>query len=315
MEKKFVSVVIYLHNDEKRIEAFLDKVYESVLTGFEQYEVVCVNDGCTDGTVLKIKDYAEAKNLQGIVSIVHMGFYQGIEAAMNAGRDASIGDFVYEFDNVLGDFDRELVMQLYEAMLSGYDIVSAAPNGKSGIGSRIFYQFFNKNSKTNMELGTETFRILSRRAINRIKSMGTYIPYRKAVYASCGLKTNVVHYDSTMSNAERKRIKKEGQSLFERSSMAIDSFVYFTNIMEKFAAGISLVFLAIFLGIGVYSLVDYCVNGTATEGWTSTVIFISFGFFGVFIVLTIILKYLSVLLDLIFKKQKYLVADIEKIIS
>lgn len=315
MEKKFVSVVVYLHNDEKRIEAFLDKVYESVLSSFEHYEIVCVNDACTDGTVLKIKDYAEERNLQGIISIVHMGFYQGIESSMNAGRDASIGDFVYEFDNVMGDFDHELIMKLYDAMLSGFDIVSAAPNGKANISSRLFYRFFNNNSKANMELGTESFRILSRRAINRIKSMGIYIPYRKAVYASCGLKTNVIRYDSTISQAERKKIKKESQNLFERSSMAMDSFIYFTNIMEKLAGGISLIFLALFLGVGIYSIADYFVNGTAAEGWTSTVTFISFGFFGVFIVLTIILKYLSVLLDLIFKKQKYLVADIEKIVS
>ena len=37
------------------------------------------------------------------------------------------------------------------------------------------------------------------------------------------------------------------------------------------------------------------------------------GFFGVFVLLTIILKYLSVLINLIFKQQRYLVADIEKL--
>ena len=74
-------------------------------------------------------------------------------------------------------------------------------------------------------------------------------------------------------------------------------------------------FLLLFLGIGVYSIVDYFINGTAIEGWTSTVCLVAIGFFGIFIILTIILKYLSVLLDLVFKKQKYLVADIEKIVS
>jgi dolichol-phosphate mannosyltransferase len=41
----------------------------------------------------------------------------------------------------------------------------------------------------------------------------------------------------------------------------------------------------------------------------------SIGFFGVFALLTIILKYLSVMLNLIFRQQRYMVADIEKIVG
>ena len=39
------------------------------------------------------------------------------------------------------------------------------------------------------------------------------------------------------------------------------------------------------------------------------------GIFGVFALLTIILKYLSVMLNLIFKKQRYLIMDIEKVVK
>ena len=85
--------------------------------------------------------------------------------------------------------------------------------------------------------------------------------------------------------------------------------------MEKISLIISAIFFLFFFGTVFYSLIDYFVNGSAIEGWTSTVCFISFGFLGIFVVLTIILKYLSVLLDLIFRKQKYLVADIEKIVG
>ena len=314
MEKKFVSVVIYLYNDEKRIIPFLDKIFDVVFNSFMQYELVCVNDGCTDKTVETIKSYMKHREKQGVLSIVHMGFHQGIEAAMNAGRDASIGDFVYEFDNVIGDFDHELIMKLYETMLTGYDIVAASPGGKTSFTSGLFYRVFNSNSRAGIKLGTESFRILSRRAINRIKSMGAYIPYRKAVYASCGLNTTVVKYDSTISLSERKQLKKNATNRYERSAVALDSFIYFTNVM-KLSAAISIIFLFLFLGIGIYSIGDYFMNGTAMEGWTSLVCFMALGFCGVFIVLTIVLKYLSVLLDLVFKKQKYLVADIEKIVS
>lgn len=43
-------------------------------------------------------------------------------------------------------------------------------------------------------MSTESFRVLSRRVINRIDSMNKTIPYRKVVYANCGLKTDNIKY-------------------------------------------------------------------------------------------------------------------------
>lgn len=69
---------------------------------------------------------------------------------------------------------------------------------------------------------TESFRILSRRVINRISSMNKTVPYRKVVYASCGLQSDNIRYpvvntgeDSTADTLEKR----------ERSSLAVDSLV------------------------------------------------------------------------------------------
>ena len=48
-------------------------------------------------------------------------------------------------------------------------------------------------------------------------------------------------------------------------------------------------------------------------GFTTTMLVLTGSFFGVFAILTIIIKYLSLLVNLIFKKQRYLVESIEKI--
>jgi len=315
MEKKFVSVVAYIRNDENRIVDFLNKVVPEIKKNFQQYEIVCVDDGSEDATVLQIKDYVENNSMQGIVSIVHMGFPQGVEAAMNAGRDVSIGDFVYEFDTVLVDYDTKLVFEVYEKMLSGFDIVSASIENSSSFSSKSFYKVFNNNSKSHNDISTESFRIISRRAINRIKSMGVYIPYRKAVCSNCGLQTSTIGYKSNMSTAARRKALGDKARFSDRSKLAFDSFIYFTNIMEKISATISFIFLLFSVGITVYTICDYFTAGHLAEGWASLMCVISIGFFGVFMLLTIVLKYLSVTLNLIFKKTKYLVADIEKIVG
>ncbi|MCI5584720.1 MAG: glycosyltransferase [Lachnospiraceae bacterium] len=309
-ENKFISLVIYLHNNEEEIIPFLEKVLPIVEQGFSQYEIVCVNDACTDKTIFRLKEYLEEAQTPVMVNIVHMSFYHGLESAMNAGRDLAIGDFVYEFDSIFVDYPPELLLKIYEKLLEGNDIVAAGRKGRIKTASRIFYALYNKTSRGKEKIGPQTFRIVSRRAINRVKSLGQYIPYRKAVYANCGLSTQVIIYKVT-----KKQSRKSRQKAGERVSLALDSFIYFTNAMERLSACISGVFLLITIGMGVYILWDYFTRKAVAEGWMSTVGFLALGFFGVFSLLTIILKYLSVLLNLVFRQQRYLVLDIEKVVK
>ena len=310
-EKKFISLVVYLHNVEEYIKYFMKSIIPVCESNFEQFEIVCVDDGCTDGTVDKLKEYLEENQTAAMVNMIHMSFFQGIESAMNAGRDIAIGDFVYEFDDVFVDYEPELLLKVYEKMLEGNDIVAASSRGKMRFTSKLFYSLYNATSRSKGKIGPETFRIVSRRAINRIKSMGQYIPYRKAVYSNCGLKMSTIHYDSKDVTA---RVKNKTVAS-ERTSLALDSFIYFTNVLERISMVICGFFLILTVAMGIYIISDFFNAYKPVEGWLSTMGFLALGFFGVFALLTIILKYLSVLLNLIFKQQRYLVADIEKVVK
>lgn len=310
-EKKFISLVVYLHDVEDYIEYFLDKILPVCDRHFQEFEMVCVDDGCTDDTVEKLRTYIEKNQIKAMVNVVHMSFFQGLESAMNAGRDIAIGDFVYEFDDVFVDYEPELLIQVYEKLLEGNDIVAAKSKGKLRMSSKLFYALYNSTSRAKGKIGPETFRIVSRRAINRIKSMGQYIPYRKAVYMNCGLKNDTIAYESKDRDA---RVKNKIVAK-ERTTLALDSFIYFTNAMEKTSAVISGLFLFLTVGMGIYVISDFFNSNKPVEGWLSTMSFLALGFFGVFALLTIILKYMSVMLNLIFRQQRYLVAEIEKVVK
>lgn len=311
MEKKFISLVVYLHNAGMYLKDFLDTVIPVCNENFEQYELVCVEDGCTDNTMDILKQYINSCQMKAMVNVVHMSFFQGLESAMNAGRDIAIGDFVYEFDDIFIDYDQIIIRKVYNKLLEGNDIVSASSEGKTRLTSKIFYSLYNKNNRGGGKIGPETFRIISRRAINRVKSMGQYIPYRKAVYRNCGLKVATISYSST-NQLVRTRNKTVAS---ERTTLALDSFIYFTNVLERISAVISGFFLFATLCMGVYIISDFFNKTKPVEGWLSTMGFLALGFFGVFALLTIILKYLSVLLNLVYKQQRYLVSDIEKVVK
>ncbi len=308
MEKKFVSVVLYLHNNEDTVESFLETVIRRIGDNFEHYELICVDDDCTDGTVENLKGYLKENLPEGVATIVHMGSYQGQEASINAGRDISIGDFVYEFDTTIVDYQLDTVVAAYELICKGSDIVIAAPQGGRKLSSRMFYAIYNHFSKSSVQICSDTFRIISRRAINRIKSVSDFVPYRKALYSNCGLKVETLFY---REDPEKWRGRKNNTG--ERVDLAFDSFIYFTNFLERVSLFIALFFLVFLVGSVGYVMWDYFGNGNVAEGWTSTICFLAFGFFGMFLLLTIVLKYLSVLVDMVFRRQKYLVSSVEKI--
>lgn len=306
-EKNFVSAVIYVHNNEDSIREFLIALGKTLKDNFEKYEIICANDFSTDDSINEIKKAAD--EIDGSLSFVNMSYYQGIELSMNAGVDLAIGDFVFEFDNAFMDYSVDEIMNVYNHSLEGYDIVSAAPKNYKSISSKLFYGIFNKYSNTTYKLRTESFRVLSRRAINRVHAMSRTTPYRKAIYANCGLKMDIIIYDNSILDKKRK-----SQELIDnRKDLAINSLVLFTDIAYKFAIVLASIMMLVTAGTGIYTVVVFLGNVKPVEGWTTTMLFLSFAFFGVFAIAAVIIKYLTIILNLSFNKLRYTIESVEKL--
>lgn len=306
-EKNFVSAVIYVHNAEDRIEKFLGTIIKALEENFEHSEIICVNDSSDDESLNQIK-MASCSACTTSVSVVNMSYFHGLESAMNAGMDMSIGDFVFEFDNTNIDFDSEVIMEVYRHSLRGYDIVSASSDKKEKFTSKLFYKLFDKFSDLSYKMSTESFRVLSRRVINRISSMNKTIPYRKAIYASSGLRTDNIKYQVIDSN----RIERDKKERSYRLSLAIDSLILFTEVGYRFSMGMTIFMMLMSLIMIIYSVVTYLALHPV-EGWTTTIFFLAVTFFGLFGILTVIIKYLQLLVNLVFKRKHYSFESIEKL--
>ncbi|MBB5336810.1 glycosyltransferase [Pectinatus brassicae] len=305
-EKNFLSVVAYIHNDENDIAKFIENINEILSNNFNKYEIILVDDASNDISVAIIKE-AVQKIKSCTVQIIHMSYYHGNELAMNAGVQLAIGDFVFEFDKVSIDYDDKYIMDTYRRSLTGYDIVSVSPAEAKSKGSQLFYKLYNKFSNNQYELKTECFRILSRRAINRIFSMSKTIPYRKALYANCGLKQDTLYYKT-----KSQTIEKDSQEKHYRYKMAVDALILFTDIGYKTAFILTLVMMAISIIIAAYTAFIFIAE-KPVSGWTSMMIFMAVGFTGIFAVSAIIIKYLDLLVGLVFKKKTSTIESIEKL--
>lgn len=307
-EKNFVSAVLYCCNDADCISTFMQSLDKVLSANFLKFEIIVVNDASNDNSQQIIKEYAHALCKWGggenNISLLNMSYRQGLEASMNAGINLAIGDFVFEFDSLCDDFDMNLLMEVYYHSLKGYDIVSAKSAKSERWISHKYYQIFNRYAGVQHSIGTETFRIISRRAINRIHSLTQNIPYRKAAYANCGLTIDAIIYQPIKSN-----IKKH---YADTKKVAIESLLLYTDVPFRFTILLAVSMLVVSMGVGIYAVI-YWLLRNPVEGWTTTIFFLSFGFSGLFAILAMIIRYMQTLVRLNFRKKDYLFESIEKL--
>lgn len=295
-EKNFISAVVYLGQETGDVQGFFTELTARLEEHFAQYELVVVED-CAPAQALELLREFAARQPKPL-TILHMSLRQGVEQCMNAGLDISIGDYVYEFDSTKMNWDSSLIWGAYRKAMEGNDIVNVCPSRSGGM-SRLFYTLFNRYSGSAYSLRTEAFRLVSRRAINKVHAVSTYLPYRKAAYAASGLKMGTLEY--------------EGQAGQTRDfDLGLNSLLLYTTAGYRVSFGITLTMLVLALVELIYTLA-VTVAGHPIEGWTTTMFVITCGFSGLFAIMTLVVKYLSLILDTVFKKQQYFVESIEKI--
>lgn len=308
LDKNFISAVVYMNTADsvEGFKEFLEKLNNKFSELFAKYEIILVDDKASDEYNEAAKTYCSSCN-GDVFRILHLSTHTGMEMSMNAGRDLAIGDFVFEFDECDYNFPDDQIKKVYDQCLKDYDIVCCADEKKNSGKANLFYRIFNKYSDVEYKLESDNFRVLSRRGINRIQSLNRTIPYRKAMYASCGLKMITLSY-SPVRPSDYSHNKEENR---ERRNLAVDSLLLFTNVGYNVTLLLSFIMGGVMVFSALYALIMY-VSKVAIEGWTTTILFLSFAFFGLFAILTVVIKYLSLLLKLNFKNNKYLFESIEK---
>lgn len=297
-EQNFISAVVYLQGDEKRDMTFFQNLGIVLEEHFKQYEIVAVNANGSARAGAKLKEWA--KTLNKPLTVINMSLRQPHEQCMNAGLDIAIGDYVYEFDSTDLCYDPELIWEAYQTAMKGNDIVAVSPKQEEW-SSRMFYRLFNAHSNAAYQLRTDVFRLVSRRAINCAHAMSENLPYRKATYATCGLKMETLEFDGKASRPKEKRFE-----------LAVDSLTLYTNFGYRFSLGLTLLMMLVTTAELIYTLAVWLM-GNPISGWTTTMFVLTLGMTGLFAILAITLKYLSLILKFTFQKQNYLVESIEKL--
>lgn len=304
-EKNLLSIVIHVKENVELLPSFIENIEANFAKHFEHYEYILVNNSKSNN----LNQLLENLEVIGEVNIVNLAWQHNIENAMSAGIDLAIGDFVLEIDSLSKDYPESLLTEVYNQCLQGFDMVAASPKKSKSTDSRWFYYLLNKLSYKNIQLQTESFRIVSRRMINRTNTEKSTFKYRKANYHGSGLKTTFLTYTPIKTKSKAK-----DYSLWEKLSLASNILIYYSSVGTKLSSVLSLIFFVISVAVGVYAIVSYLVlQNDIQEGWTTTMLFLSIGFAGFFAILAVLSKYMEVLLKSTHVKHQYTYLSVDKL--
>lgn len=117
MHRTEISVVVTVFNEERNIHPLLTAVYDS-LQGLD-YELILVDDGSTDSTVAKAKEFANNKTR---VLIFNKNY--GQTTALSAGIDHANGHYIATMDGDLQNDPSDIPMMLKKAKEENWDLVA-----------------------------------------------------------------------------------------------------------------------------------------------------------------------------------------------
>jgi glycosyltransferase involved in cell wall biosynthesis len=112
-----LSVVITLFNEEDNVEPLFQSIHNALRN--HEYELVLVDDGSTDNTVKKIK-----KNADHRTRLISFSRNYGQTAAMAAGIDNAIGEYIVTMDGDLQNDPADIPLMLNKLKSEGWDVVA-----------------------------------------------------------------------------------------------------------------------------------------------------------------------------------------------
>ena len=268
-----ISLVVPVYNESEVIEIFLDKVSSILARIGCKYEIIFINDGSTDDTLIKLERiYEDHKTIR----IVSFSRNFGKEAARSAGLDCSHGDALIPIDVDMQD-PPDLIIDFIKFWQDGYDVVYGIREDRTldSIGKRItsqlFYAVFNKISKTKIPYNVGDYRLIDRKVIDVVKALPERNRFMKGLFSWVGFKSIGIPY------RRPERVLGETKwNYWKLWNLSIDGITSFSTAPLK---------IWMYIG-GTISFISFCyalllvakvaISGIDVPGYTSTLVAILF---------------------------------------
>jgi glycosyltransferase involved in cell wall biosynthesis len=120
LDRPAISVIVPIYNEQESIAPLCERLFGVLDDIGRRFEVICINDGSTDGSIAALQQVAAQRNE---LRIVNFRRNYGQTAAMMAGIDYASGNIIVSIDADLQNDPRD-IPALLAKMDEGFDVVS-----------------------------------------------------------------------------------------------------------------------------------------------------------------------------------------------
>jgi polyisoprenyl-phosphate glycosyltransferase len=260
-----LSVVVPAYNEAQGLGRFHQRLV-AALCGLGSWEVVYINDGSSDATLLVLEALHSADDR---IAVVSLSRNFGKETAITAGLDHAVGEAVVVMDADLQD-PPELIVELVGCWRAGFDMVYAKRRSRAGDSwvkratASCFYRLLYRMGDLKIPQDTGDFRLMSRRVVDAVRQLREQHRYMKGLFAWVGYPTTFVLYDRQTRCAGGSK-----WSYWKLWNLAIEGITSFTVLPLKLAtyAGICVALLSV-----IYAVFVVCrklIIGNPVAGYPS----------------------------------------------
>ena len=268
------SLVIPIYNEETVLPMLLrriDLLLNEQLDG--SAEAIFVDDGSSDCSPIVLE--AKAKDYPGY-RYIRLSRNFGHQVAISAGMDAAQGDAVIVMDADLQD-PPEVVLEMVERWKEGFDIVYAQRLSREGESAfkrwtaSCFYKLLGRLSSVEIPRDAGDFRLIDRRVLEAFRAMPEQDRYVRGMFAWLGFRQTAVSFHRPPRAAGETKYP-----LWKMLRLAVNGVLGFSDAPLKLAIWLGLGVSSMALLYGIYAVGARLLSDSVVQGWTSTVLIVSF---------------------------------------
>jgi len=272
--KKKVSILIPCYNEEKSLPLLYEELSRLIENQKDyEWEILFVNDGSKDNTLLVIKQLREKDKR---VCYVDLSRNFGKEKAMLAGFDYVTGDCMIIMDADL-QHPPHVIPQMLEEWKTGFDDVygKRISRGKESLlrksFSLLFYKILQKSTRVEILQNVGDFRLLDRSCINVLKQLREQERYTKGMYSWIGFRKKEIEFET------QDRIAGVSSWSFRNLfSLAIEGITSFTVAPLKISTIVGIVVALLAFLYMIFTLFKTIFYGDPVQGYPTLIIIILF---------------------------------------
>ena len=267
-----LSVVVPVYDEEDVLPLLVERLRPVAEGWGVTYEVLCVDDGSTDGTpVLLQRIRREWPQLR----VVRLRANAGHQAAISAGLARARGRWVVTIDADLQDPPEVIGEMLAVARGQAVDVVYGVRQDRSTdsafkrLSARAFYRSMRALSDVDARVDAGDFRLMSRATVDAVNALPEHNRVLRLVVPALGFPSASVGYVRASRAAGASKYP-----LGKMIRLSVDSMTGFSIAPLRFATWLGLLGGLAAVGVLVFALVALLLGNTL-PGWTSTVVIVA----------------------------------------